>query len=173
MGRLTSIVFVLIATVALACGDLGVGEDAQKMAREAKAMSLLKQYQVAQALYKIEGWGADYGYGSLGDLRDRGEGIIDGELFGAWDRTRNATPVEGYLFADIQTDRQHRAGLCAYPSDPEMADTMILMLLDDSDPDEWAFYKAPFASVGNPVRKWPSAATLSKSFERVRKTSVF
>ena len=136
-------------------------------------MSLLKNYQVSQMLYRTEALGAEGEYGTLPELYQASE-LVDRELFGAWDGQDSVRPVAGYVFADIDADRSRRAGLCAYPAQAgSAAGRMILMLLDDRDPEEWAFYTAPFELTDRPIRRWPSASTLGSMFTRLAKRSPF
>ena len=166
-------IFLPLMFVLLSCGRSEIVGDALKKANETQAMAMLKQYQVAQSIYRVEGWGPEFGYARFRDLYEESGGgqFLDERTYKAWDGHTYSAPVSGYLIADIDTDRSRRAGACAYPLEPgRSGDLMILMLLDDSDPDEWSYYVAPAEEIGDPIRTWPGAATLGK-FRRLEKFS--
>jgi hypothetical protein len=149
------------------CGG-ALRDDAERQAAETKAASLLKRYQVAQNVQRME---SDGQFGSMQQLLSSGK--IEGELAQAFDKSASPTPVNGYLFAEIETgadgaplQRFARAGLCAYPESGK--GKVILMLLDTSDPQEWAFYSADAEQVGGAVRRWPSAGDLQSKFTRAK-----
>ncbi len=167
------IILLLLMFVILSCGRSEIVGDALKKANETQAMAMLKQYQVAQSIYRVEGWGPEAGYARFRDLygESGGEQFIDERIYKAWDGHTFATPKSGYFIADIDTDRSRRAGACAYPLEPgRSGDLMILMLLDDSELEEWSFYVAPAEEIGDPIRAWPDPGTLGK-FRRLEKIS--
>jgi hypothetical protein len=146
------------------CGDSSPA-NALQTASAMKAKSLLKEYQVAQNVFRMESEGR---YGTIGELAQRGH--IKDELANASDK-KQALAVNGYLFADIEQDsagqpleRHAKAGVCAYPQDGN--GPVILMLLDTNDPEEWAFYAADSAATGGAVRRWPGAEELKSKFAR-------
>ena len=82
-------------------------------------------------------------------------------------------------------DRRNRAGLCAYPADPDgVADKVFCILADlhrlDAQVDaneygfvshgeEWSIYKAKYEDVGGPIRRWPSERELRLRFQEIGK----
>jgi hypothetical protein len=147
------------------CGD---GQSAPSAAYTTKAASLLKKYQVAQNINRMQSDGA---YGSMKELIDRQ--LIEGELAKAYDKQSPPAAVGGYLFSDIEQDsdgrpieRRKKSGLCAYPESGN--GEVILMLLDSNDPEEWAFYTGDAAATGGAVRRWPD---LKDKFTRSNKYS--
>ena len=156
------------------CGDSGSSSGssgALERAASTKAMSLLKKYQVAQSIHRVQSDGA---YGAMKELVS--SELIDGELAHAFDKQPAPVAVDGYLFSDIDQDSDGRplelhrkAGLCAYPQD--RSGTVILMLMDSNDPEEWAYYTSDCATTGGAVRRWPSTADLKDKFTRAGKYS--
>jgi len=143
-------------------------EAAERQAAETKAASLLKRYQSAQGVHRMEHDGA---YGSMAELIAARH--VEGELAQAYDKSASPTPVDGYLFADIEAgsdggalQKSRQAGLCAYPKSGQ--GKVILMLLDTADPEEWAFYSADAKSTGGAVRRWPSVYDLASKFMRAK-----
>ncbi len=164
-----SLLWIIASLSLLGCGRVELIREAGKQARETKAMSLLKQYQVAQTIYRIEGLDPEQKYAHLAELF--GERLVDEQIFRAWDGQSDPEPASGYLFAEIDADRHRRAGLCAYPGQPGRdRDLMILMLLDHSQRDGWNFYVIPFEEIGRPVRRWPSSSLLGR-FQKIGKLS--
>ena len=88
------------------------------IANETNALSHLKRYQVATSLYQVEeGEGK---YGTMSELYEAGQGIIDQVMYDAWDGNPDPRPLGGYLFSEIVHDTdgapldfRERAGLCA------------------------------------------------------------
>ena len=133
-------------------------------AAESKAMSLLKQYHAAQNAYRMQ---TDGRYGTLDDLVS--QNLISDELANAFDSKSNPVPVNGYLFCEIASpDRYKSSGLCAYPKNGK--GKVILMILNSSEADEWAFYSANSSDVDGAVHSWPSQSELNK-FTKMRKYS--
>ena len=136
----------MVTGLLLACGS----SDFEKRANETVAMSQLKKFQTANALYHVE-----FGhYVSLETLYEDGSsGAIDDVLFAASDSRPDPQPINGYLFSSLDEDDEERVGLCAYPQEPgETGDLMICALADLS------------TSFGGPLRTWPSDEQLDTQF---------
>ena len=162
----------MLSGLLLACGS----SDFERRANETVAMSQLKKFQTANAIYQVE-----FGhYVSLETLYEDGSsGAIDDALFAASDSQPDPQPANGYLFSSLdEDDDEERVGLCAYPQEPgETGDLMICVLADlstleepedgegfASGADEWTFYVTDFASFGEPLRAWPSGRQLDTQF---------
>ena len=161
----------MVTGLLLACGS----SDFEKRANETVAMSQLKKFQTANALYHVE-----FGhYVSLETLYEDGSsGAIDDVLFAASDSRPDPQPINGYLFSSLDEDDEERVGLCAYPQEPgETGDLMICALTDlstldepeesegfVSGADEWRIYVTDFTSFGGPLRTWPSDEQLDTQF---------
>ncbi len=155
-----------------------------------KAMSLLKQYQVAEMVYLTEDHPPKGGFASMRELKgDRGMSGLDSALLNAWDSQPGAQPLQGYFFSEIETDaagttldRSSRAGLCAYPEKPSSAYPVLCMLLElpTSAPQEgvsvnggemWNFYRADSTQVRGAIRRWPADSDLASTFVKLKKRS--
>ena len=178
----------MLSGVLSGCGG---SQDLNKQYNEAKAMSLLKQYATAQALYQTETSGE---YGTLEKLH-AGSGYIQDELYNAWDGNAKPIPVGGYLFSELgksdtgdDLDPSERAGLAAHPVEPGVSgDKIILMLLDLTDTrepqqgyeegsfsslgEDWNYYVADYNRIGNPVTRWPSKSDLESKWTKLEKRS--
>jgi len=177
-------IFVTCALFGFGCG---VSSSLEKKRNETRAMSFLKKYQTANSLYQVE-------YGSYTSLKklyeDGSSGVIDKEFYQAWDGHNSPQPLSGYLFSSIdkgsdggKLDRTNRAGLCAYPEESGGSGDLIICTLSDpgdfkaeaveggfiSHGEEWSFYVANYADLGEPLRKWPSAAIIKKHFTKLKK----
>ena len=186
--KLSEFVFFYSVLSGLLCG-CGGGSDLQKQVNETKAMSLLKQYSTAQAIYQTETEGE---YGTLKELHG-GPGYIQDELYNAWDGNVNHKSVGGYLFSEIteadsgkQLKLSERAGLAAYPAEPGVSgDRIILMLLDMTESqepppgyedgsvnslgDDWNFYVANYGDIGKRVTRWPLERELESKWIKLEK----
>ena len=153
-----------------------------KVANETNALSNLKRYQVATSLYQVE----EGEYGTMSELYEADQGIIDQALYDAWDGNPDPRPLGGYLFSEIVHDTDggplevdERAGLCAYPVGPgKMGHDILCVLLDSrkfkpepigeegfvSQGEEWTFYRARYRDIGGPVRRFPSDSELQRKF---------
>lgn len=155
-------VFLVILSFQTGCsGNLSPAASA---ASETKAMSLLKQFQAAQNVFRMESGQ----YGIWSELISRN--LISDELAAAFDNNPHPLAVNGYLFSEIQSaDKSKRAGLCAYPENGK--GKVILMLLDVDDRDEWSFYTADNSKWEGRVTIWPSQQDLQTKFTKMRKYS--
>jgi hypothetical protein len=160
-----------------------------KKATMTKALSKLKKYQVASSLNLVE-----FGrYESLHNLYERSgyAGIIDEEFYKAWDGHDQPTLMDGYLFSNIDEningetiDHSLRAGLSAYPSQPEKGDNIFCILADlenlnpeiveggygaVSHGEEWTVYRVIAGDIVAPIRTWPSDAELADKFHALKK----
>ena len=157
-----------------------------RIANETNALSHLKRYQVATSLYQVEeGEGK---YGTIEELYEAGQGIIEQALYDAWDGNPDPKPLGGYLSEIVHDtdgeplDFRERAGLCAYPVGPGEMGGSILCVLSDSrrfkpEPiseegfvshgEEWAFYRASYRDIGGPLRRFPSDSELQQKFVRL------
>ena len=179
-------------TIFVTCALFGFGGSSclSKKPNETRAMSFLKKYQIAASLYQVE-----YGrYASLKEVYEDGSsGVIDKEFYQAWDGQKNLQPLGGYFYASIDMDskggtldRTDRAGLCAYPENPGGSGDLIICILADpndfkaeeiegggfiSHGEEWSFYVANYANLGEPLRKWPDNQTLKNHFTKIERHS--
>lgn len=138
-----------------------------------KAMSLLKQYQVAEFVFYQE-------RGRLADMKELNAdpmGALEKSLVDAWDAQAKPVPLQGYLFSDLlkdergqPLDREKRAGLCAYPTEPAASRPVLCMLLDVQTDEMWNFYRADSQKVGA-VRRWPDAYEFQTAFVKLKKRS--
>lgn len=162
------------------------------IANETNALSHLKKYQVATSLYQVEeGEGK---YGTMSELYEAGQGIIDQVMYDAWDGNPDPRPLGGYLFSEIVRDTngqpldfRERAGLCAYPVGPGQMGEDILCVFADSrkfnpEPisedgfvshgEEWTFYRASYGDFGGPLRQFPSDSELQSKFIPLQKLTL-
>lgn len=181
---------VTTSMILITCALLGYGcfSSYEKSRNETRAMSFLKKYQIANSLYQVE-----YGsYTSLKQLYEDGSsGVIDKHFYQAWDGQKNPQPLGGYFYASIDKDSKggaldltERAGLCAYPENPGGSGDLIICTLSDpndfkaqeiegggfiSHGEEWSFYVANYANLGEPLRKWPDHQTLNNHFTKIQR----
>ena len=182
---------LLITGFAMLTGCFEVFEDSPEFrrARAAKAMSLLKKYQVAATLHQVE----TGRYPTLAEIYEASEysGVITPAFYDAWDALDDPRPLEGYLYSEIETDsygheleRLNYAGLCAYPAEPGKSGDLIICILADpgsfddgqikefggvSHGDEWTFYTAIFKDIGEPLYSWPDDELLEEKFTALKK----
>jgi hypothetical protein len=155
------VLWIFLLLLPAGCGSKS-GSGAGMTASETKAMSLLKQFQVAQGVYRMQSEGR---YGTLRELISRN--LIGDQLARACASASTPVPVNGYVFCEVESsDTSKKSGLCAYPQSGR--GKTILMLLDIDDPDEWAFYTA---EAGTRITAWPSHSDLETGFTRLRKYS--
>ena len=162
------------------------------IANETAALSHLKKYQVAASLYQVEeGQGR---YGTMSELFEAGQGIIDQVMYDAWDGNPDPRPLGGYLFSEIVRDSNggkldlgERAGLCAYPAEPgQIVDTILCVFADSrkfnpepisedgfvSHGEEWTFYRASLGDIGGPLRQFPSDSELQSKFDPLEQRTL-
>ncbi len=162
------------------------------IANETNARSHLKRYQVATSLYQVED--GEGKYGTMSELYEAGQGIIDQVMYDAWDGNPDPRPLGGYLFSEIvhdtngePLDLRERAGLCAYPVGPGTRVAHILCVFVDSrrfkpEPifedgfvshdEEWTFYRASYSDIGGPLRRFPSDSELQRKFVPLKKRTL-
>ena len=179
-GRTAVLLFVLaLATCLAGCGRKKKAERVETQPAEAsrEVMALLDKYQEAQAITRVQQRGH---YTTLARLVARG--LIGEPLAGAMDGLDDASPFEGYLFADIALnesglplDHRRRAGICAFPSpdaersrsDREEPKHVILALLDSESLEPYLLYAAFSAEEDGPVKQWPSEDALESAYRRL------
>ncbi len=162
------------------------------IANETNALSHLKRYQVATSLYQVED--GEGKYGTMSELYEAGQGIIDQVMYDAWDGNPDPRPLGGYLFSEIVHDTngkpldfRERAGLCAYPVGPgTMVDHILCVFVDSrkfkpepifedgfvSHGEEWTFYRASYRDIGGPLRHFPSDSELQSKFVPLKKIKL-
>ena len=154
-----------------------------QVANEVNALSNLKRYQVATSLYQVEEGAGKYG--TMSELYQADQGIIDQALYDAWDGNPDPKPLSGYLFSEIVHDTNGepldfsgRAGLCAYPVGPDKMGDILCVLADSrkfkpepaseedfvSHGEEWTLYRAKYSDIGGPLRRFPSDSELQRNF---------
>ncbi len=189
--------YSLITLTLCSCGSVS---DAMKMANEAKAMSQLKKFYSGQMINMIENEGSLVSFKELYENKYFGE-FIDEELYRAWDGNPEPDAQNGYLYSEIIYDqdgnklnRFMKAGLVAYPENPDRSGGDVIAMLIDMDteqPDpggdyeseeafiaamqyqgsgnEWNFYRASAEDVTGPVTNWPSESDLQSRWVKVKK----
>jgi hypothetical protein len=183
---------VLFLAAAVAIGGVSLvytKSNFQKRFNQSKALSCLREWQVAQCVYEQMNPGSNrnrYAQRMIElydapDAQPRRLYLIDKDLADAWDGNDRPVALGGYLFADIAPDiPSAQIGLCAYPEKPgESGDAMLILLIDDTklsmtkegrpaqSGNEIRIYATLYNNIGAPLRTWPGEEELETNFIRI------
>jgi len=170
--------------------------DYDKASSTARALAKLREYQVAQNVYRMEAGDAEFAK-RLVDLyrqdgRDRRHpSYISADLARASNQWPQPIPYHGYLFSDLTTywnrhpvDGHDQYGLAAYPAHPGVSgDVLLLILQDDKIPlpedrqiemqgggvttGSHTIWARPFRLGDSPPTRWPSSQELESKYRRL------